>query len=67
MFVFQDIDGAKDYFKRKVSFVEEQIEKIMQLSVEKNELNKGTCAFFFTSFVIYQSLYMRVLKMNFTL
>jgi hypothetical protein len=46
MFVFQDIDGAKDYFKRKVSFVEEQIEKITQMSVEKNELNKGICAFF---------------------
>jgi hypothetical protein len=41
MFVFQDIDGAKDYFKRKVSFLEEQIERIMQLSVEKNELSKS--------------------------
>jgi hypothetical protein len=50
MFVFQDIDGAKDYFKRKVSFVEEQIEKIMQLSVEKNELSKGICAFLFCKF-----------------
>jgi hypothetical protein len=44
--VFQDIDGAKDYFKRKVSFLDEQIEKIMQVSVEKNELSKGICAFF---------------------
>ncbi|XP_021918952.1 prefoldin subunit 5 isoform X2 [Zootermopsis nevadensis] len=39
-FIQKDIDGAKDYFKRKVSFVGEQIEKIMQVSVEKSKLNK---------------------------
>jgi hypothetical protein len=63
--VFQDIDGAKDYFKRRVSFVEEQIEKIMQLSTEKNELSKGICAFLFCKFCDYQSLYMGIPKMNF--
>jgi hypothetical protein len=45
MFLFQDVDGAKDYFKRKVSFVEEQIEKNAQVSMEKNKLSKGTCTF----------------------
>lgn len=64
MFVFQDINGAKDYFKRKVSVVEEHIEKVMQLSMEKNELSKGICAFF-VGFLIYQSLYMRVLKITY--
>lgn len=39
-FVQKDINGAKDYFKRKVSVVEEHIEKVMQLSMEKNELSK---------------------------
>ncbi|XP_033610552.1 probable prefoldin subunit 5 isoform X1 [Cryptotermes secundus] len=40
MLRIRDINGAKDYFKRKVSVVEEHIEKVMQLSMEKNELSK---------------------------
>jgi hypothetical protein len=46
MFLFQDIDGAKDYFKRKIIFVEEQIDKVMQLSMEKSKLSRGIYAFF---------------------
>jgi hypothetical protein len=46
MFLFQDIDGAKDYFKRKVTFIEEQIDKVMQLSVEKSKLSRGIYALF---------------------
>jgi hypothetical protein len=46
MFLFQDIDGAKDYFKRKVTFIEEQIDKVMQLSLEKSKLSRGIYAYF---------------------
>jgi len=46
MFLFQDIEGAKDYFKRKVNFIEEQIDKVMQLSVEKSKLSRGIYTFF---------------------
>ena len=46
MFLFQDIDGAKDYFKRKVTFIEEQIDKVMQLSMEKSKLSRGIYVFF---------------------
>ena len=33
----QDIEGAKDYFKRKVQFVTEQMEKIQVLGIEKSK------------------------------
>jgi|TergutCu122P5_1016488.scaffolds.fasta_scaffold1572375_1 hypothetical protein len=46
MFLFQDIEGAKDYFKRKVNFIEEQIDKVMQLSMEKSKLSRGIYTFF---------------------
>lgn len=39
-YIQKDIDGAKDYFKRKVTFIEEQIDKVMQLSVEKSKLSR---------------------------
>lgn len=39
-YIQKDIEGAKDYFKRKVNFIEEQIDKVMQLSVEKSKLSR---------------------------
>lgn len=35
---FQDLDNAKDYFKRKVDFVGEQMEKIEILGFEKSKI-----------------------------
>jgi hypothetical protein len=59
MFLFQDVDGAKDYFKRKVTFIEEQIDKVMQLSMEKSKLSRGIYAFFSSQIleVVYQAMY----------
>lgn len=34
----QDVENGKDYFKRKVDFVSEQIEKIEVLGFEKNKI-----------------------------
>lgn len=42
-FSFQDAAGAKDYFKRKVAFVTEQMEKIKMLGVEKSKVHKAIC------------------------
>lgn len=36
--MFQDIDSAKDYFKRKMTFVTEQMEKIQILGLEKSKI-----------------------------
>ncbi|KAJ8931126.1 hypothetical protein NQ314_016007 [Rhamnusium bicolor] len=33
-----DIDGAKDYFQRKIKFVTEQMEKIQYLGLEKSKI-----------------------------
>lgn len=41
--VFQDIEGGKDYFKRKVQFVTEQMEKIQQLGIEKSKAREAIC------------------------
>ncbi|KAJ9595538.1 hypothetical protein L9F63_013303 [Diploptera punctata] len=40
-FVTKDIDGAKDYFKRKVNFVTEQMEKIQIIGLEKNKIREA--------------------------
>ncbi|KAF5285154.1 hypothetical protein FQR65_LT13351 [Abscondita terminalis] len=34
----QDIAGAKDYFKRKIAFVTEQMEKIQVIGLEKSKI-----------------------------
>ncbi|XP_075223730.1 putative prefoldin subunit 5 isoform X2 [Lycorma delicatula] len=39
----KDIDGAKDYFKRKVTFVTEQMEKIQAVGMEKSKIREETC------------------------
>ncbi|CAH2040413.1 unnamed protein product, partial [Iphiclides podalirius] len=39
----KDIDGAKDYFKRKVAFVTEQMEKIQVLAIEKSKVRDAIC------------------------
>ncbi|XP_075226597.1 putative prefoldin subunit 5 isoform X5 [Lycorma delicatula] len=36
----KDIDGAKDYFKRKVTFVTEQMEKIQAVGMEKSKIRE---------------------------
>ncbi|XP_045449035.1 prefoldin subunit 5 [Melitaea cinxia] len=37
----KDIEGAKDYFKRKVDFVTEQMEKIQVLGIEKSKVREA--------------------------
>ncbi|XP_046398248.1 prefoldin subunit 5 [Ischnura elegans] len=37
-FIEKDIDSAKDYFKRKVNYVTEQMEKIQTLGLEKSKI-----------------------------
>ncbi|XP_075230793.1 prefoldin subunit 5-like [Lycorma delicatula] len=37
----KDIDGAKDYFKRKVTFVTEQMEKIQAVGMEKSKIREA--------------------------
>ncbi|KAL0881609.1 hypothetical protein ABMA27_001436 [Loxostege sticticalis] len=39
----KDIEGGKDYFKRKVQFVTEQMEKIQQLGIEKSKAREAIC------------------------
>lgn len=39
----KNIDGAKDYFKRKAAFVTEQMEKIKILGIEKSKVHKAIC------------------------
>ncbi|KAI4459738.1 prefoldin subunit 5 [Holotrichia oblita] len=34
----QDIESGKDYFKRKINFVTEQMEKIQVLGLEKSKI-----------------------------
>lgn len=41
--MFQDIEGAKDYFKRKVQFVTEQMEKIQIMGMEKSKIREAIC------------------------
>lgn len=38
IFSFQDIEAGKDYFKRKINFVTEQMEKIQVLGLEKSKI-----------------------------
>nr|CAD7257023.1 unnamed protein product [Timema shepardi]CAD7402862.1 unnamed protein product [Timema poppensis] len=40
-YIQKDVDGAKDYFKRKVTFVTEQMEKISTMGLEKNKLREA--------------------------
>ena len=37
-YFFQDVESGKDYFKRKVDFVGEQMEKIEILGFEKSKI-----------------------------
>ncbi|XP_026759599.1 prefoldin subunit 5 [Galleria mellonella] len=39
----KDIDGARDYFKRKVQFVTEQMEKIQMMGIEKSKAREAIC------------------------
>ncbi|XP_041968631.1 probable prefoldin subunit 5 [Aricia agestis] len=39
----KDIEGAKDYFKRKVQFVTEQMEKIQAMGIEKSKVRDAIC------------------------
>ncbi|XP_012279034.1 prefoldin subunit 5 [Orussus abietinus] len=41
-FVEKDIESAKDYFKRRVTYVTEQMEKIQQLGLEKSKIREAT-------------------------
>ncbi|KAJ4450338.1 hypothetical protein ANN_01758 [Periplaneta americana] len=36
-----DVEGAKEYFKRKVNFVTEQMEKIQQMGLEKSKIREA--------------------------
>lgn len=38
IFIVQEIEEAKEYFKRKMSFVTEQMEKIQILGSEKSKI-----------------------------
>lgn len=42
-YVEQNLDGAKDYFKRKVDFVAEQMDKIEYLGNEKSKIRDAIC------------------------
>lgn len=35
-FYFQNLEGSKDYFKRRVEYVQEQIEKIEKIQIQKS-------------------------------
>lgn len=37
-FFFKDMEGAVDYFKRKVNFITEQMEKIQEMGLEKSKV-----------------------------
>jgi prefoldin alpha subunit len=37
----QNVEQAKSYFKRKVKFVTEQMEKIQMLGIEKSNVRDG--------------------------
>ncbi|KAI8420977.1 hypothetical protein MSG28_008125 [Choristoneura fumiferana] len=39
----KDIEGAKDYFKRKTQFVTEQMEKIQIMGIEKSKVREAIC------------------------
>ncbi|XP_017779360.1 PREDICTED: prefoldin subunit 5 [Nicrophorus vespilloides] len=39
----KDVNDAKDYFKRKVVFVTEQMEKIQMLGLEKSKIRDAIC------------------------
>uniref|UniRef100_A0A1B6KKA6 Prefoldin subunit 5 n=1 Tax=Graphocephala atropunctata TaxID=36148 RepID=A0A1B6KKA6_9HEMI len=39
-YVEKDLDGARDYFKRKIAFVTEQMEKIQAVGVEKSKIRE---------------------------
>lgn len=42
IFLFmQTIEQAKSYFKRKVKFVTEQMEKVQMLGIEKSQVRDG--------------------------
>lgn len=43
IFIFQDVESAKDYFKRKVEFVTEQMEKIQMMGMEKSKIRDAIC------------------------
>lgn len=38
----KNIEDAKDYFKRKVEYVTEQMEKIQQVGLERTKLREAT-------------------------
>ncbi|XP_066996948.1 prefoldin subunit 5 [Anabrus simplex] len=40
-YIEKDVEGAKDYFKRKVAFVTEQMEKIQTMGLEKNKIREA--------------------------
>ncbi|XP_069675047.1 probable prefoldin subunit 5 [Periplaneta americana] len=40
-FIQKDVEGAKEYFKRKVNFVTEQMEKIQQMGLEKSKIREA--------------------------
>lgn len=42
-YVEEDRESAKDYFKRKVEFVSEQMEKIEILGYEKSQIRDAIC------------------------
>lgn len=41
--IFQGIASAKDYFKRKVEFLTQQMEKIQALGIERSKIRDAIC------------------------
>lgn len=46
MYDFQNVKQAESYFKRKVKFVTEQMEKVQMLGMEKSQVRDGKREFF---------------------
>ncbi|XP_077288853.1 prefoldin 5 [Arctopsyche grandis] len=42
-YIQKDVVGAKDYFKRKVEFVTEHMEKIQSMGIEKTKIKDAIC------------------------
>lgn len=54
----QTIEQAKSYFKRKVKFVTEQMEKVQMLGIEKSQVRDGkypTCKL--QHFIVYYYIF----------
>ncbi len=48
--LFQDAEGAKDYFQRRLTYVTTQIEKIQTIGSEWQRMKEGINSSYFFSF-----------------